>query len=139
MKKALSAVAFLFVIATVLMFLVYDFKITYMNVSNVVFILGVLCFFPGLILASGAMEIFSGFNYLASKTFSGLFNFSSRTSAQTAEGGNRNNGRQFKSFSEYLKFKNNHHMIKHTKDKGLIALTTGSLLIVVSLVLNTLS
>ena len=49
---------------------VYDFQITWLYLSNVMFVVGVAFFFPGLIIYTGAGGILSSAVFLTKKVFS---------------------------------------------------------------------
>ena len=84
-KKNISAIIFSILIMILLMFLVYEFDVNWMNMSNVFFITGVVYFFPSLIIVTNATEVFSSIDYITKKVFT------------------RRN--YFKSYYEYVEYK----------------------------------
>jgi len=131
-KKIIIVTSVTLALMLILLLVAYEFKMNYMNVSNVLFLVGITCFFPGLIQVSGAVEIFNSIGYLTTKTFSGLFKFTSQESIDV-------NSKQFKSYSDYLTYKKNQAKTHSIKGNGLTLLTIGSTYIVLSLLIGHLS
>lgn len=117
-KKVSSTIAISIAIMLILMGLIYDFHITLMNVSNVLFLMGVFYFFPGLIVVSGAGSIFDSAGYLTRRMFL------------------RNSKRYFKSFNEYKEYKHIKNISSNMKGRGANILLVGGLYIVISVAIG---
>ena len=89
------------------MFFIYDFRISLMNISNVIFLMGVFFFFPGLISATGASQVFDSSLYLTRKTFA------------------KNSENDFKTFNDYKEYKRLKRANTPIKSRGSTILILG--------------
>lgn len=117
-KRLFYAIAVSIVIMILLMFLIYDFEISWMNLSNVIFLMGVLFFFPGLMSVTGASQVFHGSSYLSRKIFA------------------RSSENCFKTFNDYKEYKRLKHVNTTMKGRGLGILILGGVYVIVSLVIG---
>lgn len=114
-KKVLSTIMISMGIMLVLMGLIYDFHISLINISNVLFFMGVFYFFPGLIVVSGAGSIFDSAGYLTRRMFF------------------RNS---FKSLNEYKEYKHIKNVNGGMKGRGANILVIGGAYIVISIAMG---
>ncbi len=116
MKKAMILILATFVAMGAMMYFVYDFVFLPIYVANVLFVVGSIVFFFGLILVTGAMEVFESSIFLTKKVFS-----------------KDNSKPYFKTFADYKEF----HKIKnaHEPKKTNIPLIVGIVYIVISLII----
>lgn len=117
-KRFLYAIAVSIVIMILLMFFVYDFQMSWMYISNVIFIMGVFFFFPGLIIVTGASEVFQSSIYLGRKVFV------------------KDREKYFKTFSDYKEYKRLKSAGTMRKGRGLEILILGGAYIIVSLIIG---
>lgn len=68
-KKILTAVAVSLILMIIVMGYSYSFEISVITVSNVLFTVGMLYFFPGIIVLSGSTEIYRRFGYSCNRAF----------------------------------------------------------------------
>lgn len=117
-KEFLYPIAVSIVIMILLMFFLYDFQISLMNISNVIFFIGMFFFFPGLISVTGASQIFDSSRYLTRKTFA------------------TNSENDFKTFNDYKEYKRLKRVNNPIKSRGLTILILGGAYIVISLIIG---
>lgn len=115
-KSVLKSIVISILITIVLMFLMYDFNVNYVSLSNVLFIVGLTYFFPGVIVVSGASDLFSSFGYLTRRMV-----FKPKGDAT-----------HFKSFGDYMEYKNAQKAGNNLRGKGLDLLIIGILYVVIS-------
>lgn len=121
LKHILTTVISSVILGLILLFLVYDFEITKLYMANILFIVGVLYFFPGLIIVSGSAEMFRTVTYLGGRMF-----------RKNKEGVNE-------SFAQYSERKNLERMRLHNKHVGYIILITGGSYIIISMIFSFLT
>ena len=121
-KRLLFIIALSVTIMLLLMYLIYDFDMNLMNLSNIFFFIGIACFFLGLIIVSGATDIFYSSRYLARRMF-----FK-----------DKGNGNYFKTFSDYKEYKDINNLKYNTKGKGVDILLVGVVYIIISLLISTI-
>ena len=97
---------------------VYDFDMNLMSLSNVFFFMGTVYFFPGLIIVTGAADIFNGIGYLTRRMF-----FKSK-----------GDGNYFKTFNDYKEYKQIENVKHNFKGKGVNILLVGGVYIIISVV-----
>lgn len=123
-KRVLFIIALSILIMLLLMYLIYDFDMSLMNVSNVFFFMGTIYFFPGLIIVSGATDIFYGIGYLTRRMF-------------LKDKGDGSYFKSFKDYKEYKCIKNGRYNTKdNTKGKGVNILLVGGVYIIISIVIS---
>ena len=119
-KKIFFTIALSILIMLLLLFLVYDFDMSLMNLSNVLFFMGTVYFFPGLIIVTGASEIFSSVGYLNRRMFRK----------------NKGDGNDFKTFNDYKEYKHIKSAKYNTKGKGVNILLVGGGYVIMSIVIS---
>lgn len=120
-RKLLSTIIISIFIMIVLMGLVYDFNITIMNISNILFFVGVAYFFPGIIVISGAGSIFDSSGYLTRRIFL------------------RENKQYFKSFNDYKEYKKIKNASRNINGRGTSVLIIGGVYIGLSLAIGVIT
>lgn len=116
-KRILSTIALSILIMLLLMYLIYDFDTSLMNLSNVFFFMGTVYFFPRLIIVTGATDIFYSTGYLTRRMFLK----------------NKGDGNYFKTFNDYKEYKYMDNVKYNTKGKGVNILLVGGVYIIISL------
>ncbi len=119
-KRIFLTIALSILIMLLLLFLIYDFDMSLMNLSNVFFFMGAVYFFPGLIVVTGASEIFSSFGYLTRRMFLK----------------NKGDGNDFKTFNDYKEYKHIKSANYNTKGKGVNILLVGGVYVIISIVIS---
>jgi len=119
-KRILFTVALSIIIMLLLMYLIYDFDINLMNISNVFFFMGIAYFFPGLIIVIDATDIFYSLGYVSRRMFSK----------------DKGDGNYFKSFNDYKEYKYIKNLKYNTKGKGVNILIVGGVYIIISIVIS---
>ncbi|MCM1992783.1 DUF3899 domain-containing protein [Oceanirhabdus seepicola] len=119
-KRIFFTIALSILIMLLLLFLVYDFDMSLMNLSNVLFFMGTVYFFPGLIIVTGASEIFSSVGYLNRRMFRK----------------NKGDGNDFKTFNDYKEYKHIKSAKYNTKGKGVNILLVGGGYVIISIVIS---
>lgn len=119
-KRVLFTIALSILIMLLLMFLLYDFDMSLMNISNVFFFMGTIYFFPGLIIVSGSTDVFTGIGYLTRRT---VFK-------------DKGDGNYFKSFNDYKEYKYLKNGKYNTEGKGVNILLVGGVYIIISIVIS---
>lgn len=119
-KRVLFTIALSILIMLLLMFLLYDFDMSWMNISNVFFFMGAFYFFPGLIIVTGSTEVFAGMGYLTRRIFLK----------------DKGEGNYFKSFNDYKEYKYLKNGKYNTKSKGVNILLVGGVYIIISIVIS---
>lgn len=117
-KRFLCAIAVSIVSIILLMFLIYDFEMSWMNLSNAIFLVGVFFFFPGLISVTGAGQVFYGSGYLSRKIFT------------------KRSENCFKTFNDYKEYRRFKHANTTVKGRGLGLLILGGMYVIVSLAIG---
>lgn len=117
-KSFLYPIVVSIVIMILLMFFIYDFSISLMNISNVIFFMGVFFFFPGLISVTGAGQIFDSSRYLTRRFFT------------------KNSESYFKTFNDYKEYKRLKNVNTPMKSRGLTILILGGVYIIISLIIG---
>lgn len=105
---------------SLLVFWLYEGRFTWMSVSNILFLLGLIFFFLGLIIATNATRIFSSGDYILRKSF---------TSAKKME-------HFFKSYHEYLVYKQEKRIRNKTTGLGIFLLSLGAFYILSSILIG---
>lgn len=118
-KHLISVLLVSWVIMILLMYWLYDFELTAIHVSNVLFIPGLLLFFPGLFLLTGAGQFFTSATYLTKKMFS--------KPSKMAE--------HLKSYNDFLVYRNAENQHQRLKKTGIQTLFTGVVYIVLSFII----
>lgn len=98
----------------------YGFEISLMSISNSLFIVGIIVFLFGLIIASNAGQIFSSGDYIIRKSFLS----------------NKKSNKFFKTYKDYLLYKSNKRNQNNTASKGLFLLIIGGVFLIISFLLN---
>lgn len=117
-KSFLYPIGLSIIIMILLMFFIYDFRISLMNISNVIFLMGVFFFFPGLISTTGASQVFDSSLYLTRKTFA------------------KNSENDFKTFNDYKEYKRLKRANAPIKSRGSTILILGGVYIIISLIIG---
>lgn len=117
-KNSIYTIAVSMVLMILLMWRIYDFDMSLINVSNVIFVIGIVLFFTGLVSVTGASEVFDSSKYLTQKIFS------------------RKNEQTFKTFKDYKAYKQVKCLGKYGKYKGLNRLILGGVYIIASLIIG---
>lgn len=117
-KNLLYTIAVSIGLMILLMWGIYDFDMSLMNLSNVIFVIGIILFFLGLISVTGAIQVFGSSQYLTRKTFS------------------RKGKHDFKTFKDYRDYKQLKNAGKAKNGKGLNRLLLGSVYIIASLIIG---
>ncbi len=122
-KGLLFAIAISIIIVVLLMYFIYGLDMRLMYISDVFFFVGILYFFPGLIVVTGATEILSSIGYLTRRIFSK----------------DKGDGNYFKSFNDYKEYKKDkkHKNSKYnTRFIGINILLVGGVYILASFVIS---
>ncbi len=120
LKRLMFTIALSVTIMLLLMYLIYDFDTSLMNISNVFFFMGIAYFFPGLIIVSGVTDIFYSIRYLTKRMFCK----------------DKDNENYLRTFNDYKKY-NDIKSVKHNmKGKGVNILLVGGVYIIISLIIS---
>ncbi len=120
-KKALVVIGISIPFMLLIIVNVYNSQFSYLTISNVLFLSGMIYFFPGLLVITNASDVFSGASYAISK----LVNSGKK-------------GRSFSTFAEYVEFKKNKnsqsdHMVKNI---GVTLFVIGTMYIIMAFILG---
>jgi hypothetical protein len=118
-KRFLIVIGISIPIMLLLLFTAFEGVISLMNISNVFFFAGLFLFFPGLIMVTDAMSVFNSLGYLT------------RRMIFKQKGDNH-----FKTFGDYMEYKNINNPEKHARRKSLEMLTVGGVYLVISFILS---
>ncbi|ONI43463.1 hypothetical protein AN641_09900 [Candidatus Epulonipiscioides gigas] len=66
-KAIIKTVVTTLATTVLLLFFVYDFSFTLINIADALFIVGLFLFFPALIIITEATKVFDGFTYVRHK------------------------------------------------------------------------
>ncbi len=119
-KRILAVMCASCLVMVLLLYWIYDFELTRIHVSNVLFILGLCFFFPGLFLLTGAGQFFSSATYLTKKMFSKPEKMANH----------------LKSYNDFLVHRNAESQHYRIKQIGKITLAIGGVYIVLSLIVG---
>lgn len=119
-KRILKVIGLSILIMIILMYLIYSFDVTLMNLSNVFFFTGIIYFFLGLIVVTGATEVFNSIGYLTRRMFLKP----------------KGDAAYFKSFADYMEYKNTQNLGIKIKNKGFDVLIIGAIYIVLSIIIG---
>lgn len=68
-KSIFTVIALSLVLTALLYYSIYELDFHLLYASNVFFIIGIMFFFPGVIIATNATNVFNGMGYLTKKIF----------------------------------------------------------------------
>lgn len=105
-----------------LLFVIYDFEMNLLYVSNVVFLVGFGVFIPGLIITTGADGLFNSSAYLFKKIF---------TKPSKA-------GKELSSYNDFLLHRKAQNRQFDLKSVGFFMIIMGIVYIIISLILGSL-
>lgn len=118
LKRVIYTVAVSIPIMMISFFLIYGMDLSVMHLSNVIFLMGMFFFFPGVISVTGAMEVFESSGYLTRKVFG------------------KNSENDFKTLGEYKAYKKLNKQQSSIKGRGYTLLIVGGAYIILSLVMT---
>lgn len=118
MKSLLQTLGLSCILFCLLMLILYSFQMSLLNVSNSLFIVGILMFFPAFISVTGASKVFESSHYLTHKVF-----------AKKGE-------ETFKSLEDYKHYRETKNKKTHVKNKSIERLIMGIIYIVASVVIG---
>ncbi|WP_010169068.1 DUF3899 domain-containing protein [Candidatus Epulonipiscium viviparus] len=111
-KGIIKTVVATLVAALLLMYFIFDFSFSLINIADCLFVVGLCLFFPALIIATGAMDLFDGISFVSSKMFK---------------------KHTFKTIYDYKEYKKQKNLYKKNPGKPLLVISL--IYIVISLVI----
>lgn len=119
-KSIFTVIALSLVLTALLYYSIYELDFHLLYASNVFFIIGIMFFFPGVIIATNATNVFNGMGYLTKKIFVKV----------------KKQDHNFKSFGEYMEFKTINEADQHIHRAGFFIVSIGAIYIIASLVIG---
>jgi len=122
-KTTLKIIGFSLALTALFLYLFYGFRLTLLNVSNIMFFVGLIFFGIGLFIVSNASELFTSFTFLTKRVF---------MSNKKAEN-------YFKTLGEYLEHREAQGVNRKEKEVGKVLLFMGLGYLIISLGIGFLS
>ncbi len=115
--KLLKTIGVALLAVVVILNFTYDFDLSWIHVSNAFFLVGILCFFSGIITATHALDLFYSIRYLTGKIFSGA------------------SANDFKSYGAYREYRALNRTEKGRRQYGIL-LITGLIYLTLSFIMS---
>lgn len=119
-KKTLVLIGVSLISLLAILYLAYDFKVTAYSIADAMFVVGICCLFPGLIVATRASELFLGMDYASKQLFK------------------RRGEQGFKSIADYKAYKEQKNVGRDGRQERFRLLAMGLAYILGSLMINIL-
>lgn len=72
-KRLTFITIFALLVCVLFIGIAYQWSFTWIHIADITFVIGIVMFFPALIVSIGANQLFNGFNYSIKKIFSNDF------------------------------------------------------------------